>query len=62
MTGSVRPRAPGYAHGVALVSRYDTGLVLPRAAPPRPLALDEPLLSALVTEQSPTPLSFSSPL
>ena len=51
-----RPRKPV---GLPLVIIYDTGLVLPRAVPPRPLAMDEPLLSALVTEQSPTPLSFS---
>ena len=48
--------------GLPLVSIYDTGFVLPCAAPPRPLAMEDPLLSALVTEQSPTPLSFSPQL
>ena len=52
----------GVSMGLPLVRIYDTGLVLPHAAPPRPLSMDDPLLSMLVTEQLPTPLSFSPPL
>ena len=48
--------------GLPFVSIYDMGLVLSRGAPQRQLTMDDPLLSMLVIEQSPTPLSLSPPL